>query len=65
MLYFLEKDEKIAAALGPPPPNFRWPRAAGDSAPRPPFCHSYFIYMLFLSIVDFSTSSKLKLLLII
>jgi len=38
MLYFLEKNEKIAAAVGDPPPNPRWSLAAEDSASRPPSC---------------------------
>jgi len=33
MLYFLEKNWNIAAALGALPPNPRWPPAAGGAAP--------------------------------
>jgi len=36
ILYFLEKAEKIAAALWVPPPNLRWLPAAGGSASKPP-----------------------------
>jgi len=34
MLYFLEKTEKIAAALGAAPSTLCWPSAAGGSTPR-------------------------------
>jgi len=36
LLYFLEKNGKIAPALGAPPPNPRWPPAAGGGGPPPP-----------------------------
>jgi len=35
MLHFLNKARKIAAALGAPLPNPRWPPAAGGSAQTP------------------------------
>jgi len=49
MLYFLKKAGKIAEALGAPPPNSRWPPAAGGSAPRPPSCYSHSMYVVLLS----------------
>jgi len=54
MLYFLEKAGKIAAALGAPPPNLRWPPVAGVSALRPPSCYPHSIYVLFLSTAPIS-----------
>jgi len=35
MLYFLEKNGKIAEALGAPSPNPRWPPAVGAPPPDP------------------------------
>jgi len=46
MLYFLEKNEKIAAAFGAPPPNPHWLSAAGGSASRPPSCSSHHLLQL-------------------
>jgi len=39
--YFLEKSCKIAALSGAPPPNSRWPPAAGGYASRPPLCFQF------------------------
>jgi len=46
MLYFYEKNWKIAAALGAPPPNPRWPPAAGGSTPRPPSDYSHHLSLV-------------------
>jgi len=35
MSIFWNKNVKIISASGAPPPNPRWPPAAGGSAPRP------------------------------
>jgi len=51
---FFEKAGKIAAALGAPPPNPRWPPAAGGSALRPPSCYSHSTYVLILSTAQIS-----------
>jgi len=47
MLYFLEKNGKIAAALGALPPKPRWLAAAGGSAPRPPSCYLQYLFNYF------------------
>jgi len=42
----LEKTENIAAALGTPPENPRWPPAARGSAPRPTRFYPYHLLLL-------------------
>jgi len=48
MLYFLEKNGKIAEALalGAPPPNPSWPPSAGGFAPRPLRYYSRHLFQL-------------------
>jgi len=42
--YFLEKIAvKLPQRRGAPPPNPRWPLAAGDSATRLQFCNSHLL----------------------
>jgi len=44
--YFLEKDAKNRLSVGAPPPNPRWPPAAGGSALRPLRCYSRLLLQL-------------------
>jgi len=49
MLHFLEKVEKIAAALGAPSQKPRWPPADEGGTPRPASCYSHSTYVILLS----------------
>jgi len=61
--YFLEKKAvKLPQCPGAPPPNPRWPPAAGHSAPRSPRCYSTYWYRFvestFLAWTYFITSKN-------
>jgi len=54
MLYFLEKAEKIAAALSAPPSTPVGLRRLEALLPDPPSCYPHSIYVLFLTAAPIS-----------